>query len=159
MAQIAKPMEQIDKITVIDNGSGDGGSKVSKIVSDVAANGFEVLKDLTGADLGEVVRTIANKNSDNKPKLNKLNYSSLMSICLLKRSFYENSETLLLNQCFTVPLLNLPASFSSILFEIPNLPHKKSSISSGLFPAKSFSSIPIDDIILLTRLNISLSPC
>ena len=68
MAQIAKPMEQIDKITVIDNGSGDGGSKVSKIVSDVAANGFEVLKDLTGADLGEVVRTIANKNSDNKPK-------------------------------------------------------------------------------------------
>ena len=29
---------------------------------------FEVLKDLTGADLGEVVRTIANKNSDNKPK-------------------------------------------------------------------------------------------
>ena len=68
MAQIAKPMEQIDKITVIDNGSGDGGSKVSKIVSDVAANGFEVLKDLTGADLGEVVRTIANKNSNNKPK-------------------------------------------------------------------------------------------
>mgnify|MGYP000420546890 FL=1 len=44
------------------------GSKVSKIVSDVAANGFEVLKDLTGANLGEVVRTIANKNSNNKPK-------------------------------------------------------------------------------------------
>ncbi|MFQ7171272.1 MAG: flotillin domain-containing protein [Thomasclavelia ramosa] len=32
MAQIAKPMEQIDKITVIDNGSGDGGVKLVKLL-------------------------------------------------------------------------------------------------------------------------------
>ena len=43
--------------------------KVSKIVTDVAANGFEVLKDLTGVDLSKVINDFVNKNSQSiEPK-------------------------------------------------------------------------------------------
>ena len=59
----------VDKLTVIDNGGNQGASKVSKIVTDVAANGFEVLKDLTGVDLSQVINDFVNKNSQSiEPK-------------------------------------------------------------------------------------------
>ena len=61
MKEIASPLDQIDKLTVIDNGGNQGASKVSKIVTDVAANGFEVLKDLTGVDLSKVINDFVNK--------------------------------------------------------------------------------------------------
>ena len=63
MKEVASPLEQIDKLTVIDNGGNQGASKVSKIVTDVAANGFEVLKDLTGVDLSQVINDFVNKKS------------------------------------------------------------------------------------------------
>ena len=64
MNEVSKPMGQIDKLTVIDNGGAQGASKVSKIVTDVAANGFEVLKDLTGIDLSETLNNFVNKESN-----------------------------------------------------------------------------------------------
>ena len=63
MKEVASPLEQIDKLTVIDNGGNQGASKVSKIVTDVAANGFEVLKDLTGVDLSKVINDFVNKKT------------------------------------------------------------------------------------------------
>lgn len=75
MKEIASPLEQIDKLTVIDNGGNQGASKVSKIVTDVAANGFEVLKDLTGIDISKVLNDFVNKdiNSNNINLTNKDN--------------------------------------------------------------------------------------
>lgn len=67
MTAVSKPMEQIDKITVIDNGGGQGASKIAKTVSDVAVNGFEVLNDLTGIDLAQLVRGFVQKNSEPQP--------------------------------------------------------------------------------------------
>ena len=67
MGAVAKPMEQIDKITVIDNGGKDGASKVAKTVSDIAANGFEVLNDLTGIDLAQILRNFANQSGQTPP--------------------------------------------------------------------------------------------
>lgn len=64
MNEVSKPMGQIDKLTVIDNGGAQGASKVSKIVTDVAANGFEVLKDLTGIDLSETLNNFVNKENN-----------------------------------------------------------------------------------------------
>jgi flotillin len=61
MGAVAKPMEQVDKITIIDNGGNQGASKLSKVVTDVAANGFEVLKDLTGVDISNILNGFANK--------------------------------------------------------------------------------------------------
>lgn len=61
MGAVSKPMEQIDRITVIDNGGSQGASKVAKTVSDVAANGFTVLKDLTGVDIAQMMKNFAVK--------------------------------------------------------------------------------------------------
>ena len=63
MSAVSKPMEQIDKITVIDGGNGQGASRVAKTVSDVAVGGFEVLNDLTGIDIAEMIRSFGKKNS------------------------------------------------------------------------------------------------
>lgn len=67
MGAVSKPMEQIDKITVIDNGGKDGASKVAKTVSDVAMNGFEVLNDLTGIDLAKMMRNFVDKSEPKAP--------------------------------------------------------------------------------------------
>lgn len=60
MGQIASPMSNIDKITVIDGGDeGNGAAKVARTVTNVAGTGFEVLKDLTGVDLSQVLKNLA----------------------------------------------------------------------------------------------------
>ena len=63
MREVSRPLEQIDKLTVIDNGGSQGASKVAKIVTDVTTNGFEVLKSLTGVDLNEALNNFVNKDS------------------------------------------------------------------------------------------------
>lgn len=66
MSEISKPMSNIDKITVIDTGSnGNSTSKISKTVTDVAGSGFEVINDLTGIDISEVIKSFIKKNSSN----------------------------------------------------------------------------------------------
>lgn len=62
MSAVSKPMEQIDKITVIDGGQGGGASRVAKTVSDVAVGGFDVLNDLTGIDIAQLVRNFVKKS-------------------------------------------------------------------------------------------------
>lgn len=64
MAAVSKPMEQIDKITVIDNGGSQGTSKVAKIVSDVAVNGFDVLGQLTGIDIVKLMKNYVDKSGN-----------------------------------------------------------------------------------------------
>ncbi len=68
MGAVSKPMEQIDKITVIDSGGKEGASKVAKTVSDIAANGFEVLNDLTGIDLAQMMRNFVDRSSPDAQK-------------------------------------------------------------------------------------------
>jgi flotillin len=64
MEKIASPMSQIDKITVIDNGSGTGASNLVKTVTDVAGTGFHVIKDLTGLDVSELISTVVKKEKN-----------------------------------------------------------------------------------------------
>lgn len=66
MKEVAKPMEQVDKITIIDNGGNMGASKVSKLVTDVTANGFQVLKDVTGIDVVDLINNVVKKEHDKK---------------------------------------------------------------------------------------------
>lgn len=61
MREVAKPMEQVDKITIIDNGGNHGAAKLSKVVTDVTANGFESVKAITGIDISEIINNFANK--------------------------------------------------------------------------------------------------
>ncbi len=62
MAEVSKPMQQVDKITIIDNGGNQGASKLSKVVTDIAGNGFQSVRDLTGIDLVDII------NNFTKPK-------------------------------------------------------------------------------------------
>lgn len=55
MTAVAKPMEQVDKITIIDNGGNQGASKLTKAVTDITANGFQSVKDITGLDITELI--------------------------------------------------------------------------------------------------------
>ena len=67
VGQVARPMEQIDKITVIDTGNSEGGAaKIARTVTNVAGTGFEVLKDLTGLDVAELMKNIGKKGSDTR---------------------------------------------------------------------------------------------
>ena len=57
-AEIAKPLAQIDKITII-GGSSDGSGGVSSVadnVPTVMAKMFETMKEATGVDLAEIMR-------------------------------------------------------------------------------------------------------
>lgn len=66
MSAVSKPMEQIDKITIIDSGSGDfkGASNISKMVTDVSVNGMGLLNELTGVDLVSMLKNLTSKSSD-----------------------------------------------------------------------------------------------
>ncbi|TJX14602.1 flotillin [Tissierella creatinini] len=55
MAEVSKPMQAVDKITIIDNGGREGASKLSKAVTDITGNGFQSIKDMTGLDLVEIL--------------------------------------------------------------------------------------------------------
>ncbi len=55
MAEVSKPMQQVDKITIIDNGGREGASKLSKAVTDITGNGFQSIKDMTGLDIVEIL--------------------------------------------------------------------------------------------------------
>lgn len=57
MSEVAKPMGQIDKLTVIDNGGNQGASKVSKMVTDITGAGFQTIKDMTGLDVSEMINS------------------------------------------------------------------------------------------------------
>lgn len=63
MAAIAKPMEQVDKITIIDNGGREGASKLTRLVTDITTNGFQTLKDITGIDITDIITTFTNKEN------------------------------------------------------------------------------------------------
>ncbi|WP_306307361.1 flotillin family protein [Cellulosilyticum ruminicola] len=60
MREAAKPMEQIDKITVIDNGGQQGASKVAKLVTDITGNGFETLNTMTGINIPQLIEKFTN---------------------------------------------------------------------------------------------------
>lgn len=65
MAEVSKPMQQVDKITIIDNGGNQGASKLAKVVTDIAGTGFQSMKDMTGIDLIDVINRFT-KETDNK---------------------------------------------------------------------------------------------
>ena len=56
---IAKPLENIDKVTIIDGGSagGDGGvSNVGSYVPNVLAKTIETVKEVTGLDIVDIMK-------------------------------------------------------------------------------------------------------
>lgn len=73
MEQIAKPMEAIDKVTVIDSGNGESVSSLSKTVTNVAGTGFHVFEDLTGVDIKKLLADMADSYSNKNNVMNQIN--------------------------------------------------------------------------------------
>ena len=57
--KIAEPLGSIDKISVVDSGNGDGAARVSSYVTNLMAQSGEMLKNVAGVDLHELIRNIA----------------------------------------------------------------------------------------------------
>lgn len=64
--KIAAPMSSVDKITIIDSSgaSGDGAVKVSNYVTKLMSQLPETLKDVTGFDLNEALRSFADQDNN-----------------------------------------------------------------------------------------------
>ena len=54
--KIAEPLQQIDKITIIGGGDGNGVDSVAGNVPAVMAKLFASMKETTGIDLGEIIK-------------------------------------------------------------------------------------------------------
>ncbi|QDR82385.1 flotillin family protein [Sporomusa termitida] len=54
--KIAEPLQSIDKLTVVDAGNGDGAVRVSKYVTSLMATAPEMLKNVSGVDLAQIIK-------------------------------------------------------------------------------------------------------
>lgn len=69
-AKVAEPVASIDKVTVVDNGNGegDGANRMSSYVTKLMSQLPETLKDVSGVDLKGMLDQVASKNEE---KINK----------------------------------------------------------------------------------------
>lgn len=59
--KVAEPMKGIDKLTVVDTGNGAGAARVSNYVTSLMATAPQMVKDVSGIDLGELVQNLTRK--------------------------------------------------------------------------------------------------
>lgn len=59
--RIAAPISSIDKLTVVDTGSGDGAARLSSYVTSLMAQSGEMLKNVSGIDLEKLIKGVAEK--------------------------------------------------------------------------------------------------
>jgi flotillin len=60
--KIAQPLGNIDKITVVDTGNGEGANRVSNYVTQLMATAPNMVKDVSGLDLVDIINNITKKS-------------------------------------------------------------------------------------------------
>lgn len=60
--KVAEPLKSIDKLTVVDTGNGEGAARVSNYVTSLMATAPEMLKSVTGIEIGQMVKGLTQKN-------------------------------------------------------------------------------------------------
>ncbi len=63
-AKIAEPLKSIDKLTVVDTGNGQGAARLSNYVTSLMATAPEMLKNVSGIDLEQLMKKLTSKSSD-----------------------------------------------------------------------------------------------
>lgn len=63
--KIAEPLKSIDKLTVVDTGNGDGAARLSNYVTSLMATTPEMLKNVSGIDLGQLVKDLTKNTNKN----------------------------------------------------------------------------------------------
>ncbi|MFD2673566.1 flotillin family protein [Marinicrinis sediminis] len=59
--KIAEPLKGIDKLTVVDTGNGEGAARVSNYVTQLMSTAPEMLKDVSGIDVQQLVKGLTDK--------------------------------------------------------------------------------------------------
>jgi len=59
--KVAEPIRSIDKLTVVDTGKGEGAARVSNYVTQLMATAPEMLKNVSGIDLEQLVKNFTGK--------------------------------------------------------------------------------------------------
>ncbi|HWR41920.1 flotillin family protein [Sporomusa sp.] len=62
--KIAEPLKSIDKLTIVDAGDGDGAVRVSKYVTSLMATAPEMLKNVSGVDLEQIIKGLLKQPTD-----------------------------------------------------------------------------------------------
>ena len=65
--RIAEPIGSIERLSVVDTGSGDGAARLSTYVTSLMAQSGEMLKNVAGVDLHELVRNVASRYTAGNP--------------------------------------------------------------------------------------------
>lgn len=58
--KIAEPIGNIDKLSVVDTGNGEGAARVSNYVTSLMATAPEMLENVTGLDINQMISRLAN---------------------------------------------------------------------------------------------------
>lgn len=66
--KIAEPLQQIDKLTVVDTGNGEGAARVSNYVTQLMATAPQMLKDVSGLDVEKMIQRLTNGPGSAQPK-------------------------------------------------------------------------------------------
>ncbi|WP_128895166.1 flotillin family protein [Longirhabdus pacifica] len=61
--KIALPLQNVDKITVVDTGNGEGAARLSNYVTQLMATAPEMVKDVSGIDMNQLVKKLTDKQS------------------------------------------------------------------------------------------------
>ncbi|WP_020615393.1 flotillin family protein [Paenibacillus daejeonensis] len=59
--RVAEPIKGIDKLTVVDTGNGEGAARVSNYVTSLMATAPEMLKNVSGIDVEELIKGFTSK--------------------------------------------------------------------------------------------------
>lgn len=60
-AKISEPLASIDKLTVVDTGSGKGAAKVSQYVTELMATAPDMLKNVSGIDVEQIIKGLTQR--------------------------------------------------------------------------------------------------
>lgn len=67
--KVAEPLKSIDKLTVVDTGNGEGAARVSNYVTQLMATAPEMLKNVSGIDLENLVKSLTKRTGANVPAI------------------------------------------------------------------------------------------
>ncbi|CAM3627880.1 flotillin family protein [Marinicrinis lubricantis] len=65
--KIAEPLKGIDKLTVVDTGNGEGAARVSNYVTQLMATAPEMLNDVSGIDIKQMMKQLIHKKGTSEP--------------------------------------------------------------------------------------------
>lgn len=62
--KIADPIGNIDKLTVVDTGNGEGAARISNYVTSLMSTAPEMLKSVSGIDVNAIIKGLTNRGGN-----------------------------------------------------------------------------------------------